>query len=123
MRSLRVLIILLVFIILSAPLVIADSFKYDAKAKRDPFVPLIGVERPKVSGLEGVASIEDVRLEGILTGAKGKMSAVINGEIVKVNDVVGEVTVKEISTRNMVITISGKDYTVSLPDERGAKGE
>lgn len=97
--------------------------KYDAKGKRDPFIPLVGVDRPKVSGLDGVTSVEDIRLEGILTGAKGGRNAVINGEIVKENDSVGEVTIKNITAHAVLLNINGKDYTVNMPDERGMKSE
>ena len=57
---------------------------YDAKKKRDPFAPLISGSRVEVSGLFGVESIADIRLEGLvfdpITGSIVVANGVVLGE-------------------------------------------
>lgn len=97
-----------------------QRFQYDARGRRDPLVPLIGKDKPGILKLENVASIEDIRLEGIADGAIGKI-AILNGELVKENDKFGEVVIKKIANRSVTITIEGKSYTVAIPEEGGLK--
>lgn len=102
-------------------------FEYESNGKRDPFVPLVGQEKAKKSsGLEDITSIEDVRLEGIAMGASGKNAAILNGRMVKDNDVFGVLHIKNISQSTVQLSIEGKDYTLKLPkpeEENKAGGE
>lgn len=96
----------------------AGTFKYDPHGKRDPFVPLIGQERPSASvSFAEIASIDDARLEGIATGQYGTRTAIINGEMVREGFKAGEVEVKKIGKDSVVILLSGKDYTLKLYEE------
>lgn len=102
----------------------AETFKYDPHGKRDPFVPLIGQEKPSASvSFSEIASIDDVRLEGIAMGQSGARTAIINGEIVREDFKSGEVEVKKVGKDSVVLSISGKEYTVKLPDEGGVTSE
>jgi hypothetical protein len=99
---------------------------YDSGGKRDPFVTLIERNKEKAkykipSGLEGVTSIQEVLLEGIAMGPMGKNAAIMNGQMVKENDKVGIVQIKKISKKKVELLVGGKDYTVSLQDEKGIK--
>lgn len=100
-----------------------QKFDYESKGKRDPFVPLIGQEKAKGSGLENILSINDVALEGIAVGSKGKNAAILNGQMVKENEVFGVVRIKKISRKSVIISIEGKDYTLDAPGtDEGFKG-
>ena len=99
-----------------------DDFKYESRGKRDPFVPLVGSERPAVMKLEDIVSIEDVRLEGIAVGAKGDMVAIMNGEMVKERDKFGDVEIKSISKKIVVFLINRTEYTINLSEDGGKKG-
>jgi hypothetical protein len=102
----------------------ADGVAYDPHAKRDPFVPLIGQERPtSLAPLAEVASPDDIRLEGIALDATGNRMAFINGDLVKEKFKIGEVEVKKIMKSSVLLMISGQEYTIKLPDEGGKKGE
>ncbi|MDP3730824.1 MAG: hypothetical protein Q8R14_04805 [Candidatus Omnitrophota bacterium] len=95
---------------------------YEPKGKRDPFVPLLGQEkRNRPAGLEGVAAVEDVLLEGIAIGPLGKNIAILNGQMVKEADQFGLLRVKKISKKTVELSIDGKDHTLSLQDEEGIK--
>lgn len=97
----------------------AASFTYDSHGKRDPFVPLVGSEKPTVAKLADVTSVEEMRLEGIAAGAKGEMAAIVNGEIIKENDRIGDITVKSITRAGVTLTVGGKTYQLKLPEEGG----
>ena len=99
-----------------------EQFKYDPHGKRDPMVPLIGKEKPVILKLENITSVEDVRLEGIADGPKGRV-AVLNGELVRVNNRFGEVIIKNIAMRAVTIVIEGKEYVINMPEEGGFKSE
>lgn len=98
---------------------LCQVFKYDAKGKRDPFVPLIGIERAKVSGLEDVISVEDVRFEGIAVGPAGKKTVVMNGIMLKEGDSVGSVKVVKIGDKAVTLLISGAKYDINLSSKEG----
>ena len=103
---------------------LCDGFKYESRGKRDPFVPLVGGSRPAVIKLEDVTSADDVKVEGIAIGAQGKKAAILNGEVLKENDKVGEVELKKIDRKSIVVVIGGKSYNLYLPgEEGGAKSE
>lgn len=103
------------------------ALEYESNGKRDPFIPLIGQEKAKkISGLlEDITSIEDIKLEGIAMGASGKNAAILNGRMVKDNDVFGALRIKNISQSTVHLSIEGKDYTLKLPkpEEEKRRGE
>ena len=114
----------LAIIAVMAPLAdTSDVFKYESRGRRDPFVPLVGQERPAVLKLEDVTSINDVKLEGIAVGSQGKKMAVLNGEMVKEGDKFGDLEIKDINKKEISLTISGKPYKMNLAEEGGAEGE
>ncbi|MCX5665639.1 MAG: hypothetical protein NT036_01120 [Candidatus Omnitrophica bacterium] len=95
---------------------------YEAKGKRDPFVPLIGQDKGgRPAGLEGIVNIQDVLLEGIAMGPSGKNIAILNGQMVKENDKFGILEIKKISRKTVELSIDGKVYTLNLQDEKGIK--
>jgi len=95
------------------------GFAYDAKGKRDPFIPLISG-----SGGGGYASdayeasaAEDIRLEGIVwDDVKGSI-AIINGEIAKEGDLVGSIKILKINKDNVIFDVSGKNVKIDLNQE------
>jgi hypothetical protein len=97
----------------------AEGFQYESRGKRDPFVPLVGMDRPTVTRLEDVTSADDVKLEGIATGAGGIQVAMVNGELLKEGSKVGEVEIGKISKKHITILIGQKAYDIYLPGEEG----
>jgi len=110
--------------IAGAPYSYCEGFRYDPHARRDPFVPLAGGQKAAVTKLEDITSVEDVKLEGIAIGAQGKRVAMLNGEMLKENDKVGEVEIMKIEKKSITILMGGKPHNLYLPgEEGGAKGE
>lgn len=94
---------------------------YESKGKRDPFVSLIGGVKSAVTGLENIASIDDLRLEGIAMGPSGNNMAILNGEMVKENDVYGLLEIKKITKNSITVSIEGVKYTLNLIEPGGEK--
>ena len=102
----------------------AEQPGYDSHGKRDPLVPLIGQEKPGgVVKFADIASVDDVKLEGIAGETTGHKTAIINGELVKEGFRSGEVQVGKITKNSVTLTISGKEFTINLPEEGGRKSE
>lgn len=99
----------------------AEAFQYESKGKRDPFVPLVGAEKPAAARLADVTSVEDMRLEGVVLGAKGGAAAIINGELIKSGDKVGDIIVKSITKTTVTLSVGGKVHELKLPEEGGQK--
>jgi hypothetical protein len=103
---------------------LCNAFEYNSHGKRDPFAPLVGPDKPTaVTRLADVASVEEMSLEGIVTNAKGEVVALVNGEMLKTNDRVGEITVKSITSSGVTLSVGGKEYKLRLPEERGQSSE
>lgn len=97
------------------------EFRYESRGKRDPFVPLIGIDRPAISKLEEITSPADIRLEGIASGAGGRLVAMLNGEIVKEGQRFGEIEIQKITKESVTIGMSRSVYTKVLGEEGGKK--
>jgi hypothetical protein len=100
-----------------------DDDKYESRGRRDPFVPLMGMESSAFMRLEDVTSIADIRLEGIASGPRGKLVAMLNGEIVKEGDKFGEMKVKKITETTVTVIMDGKSFEKRLVDDGGFKNE
>jgi len=117
-----------VFLLALAALAVAvslwsQSVQYESRGKRDPFMPLVGIDRPAVTRLEDVASIDDLKLEGIALGAQGRRAAMLNGQVVREHEKVGEVELQKIDEKSITVLIGGKAYEIFLAgEEGGAKG-
>lgn len=96
-----------------------DDRKYESRGRRDPFVPLVGMDRPTVSKLEDVTSIADLRLEGIASSPAGKPIAIMNSEIVKEGDKFGIIEIERITKNTVTVVIDGRKYDKDLSEEGG----
>lgn len=116
-------IILCVWMVIMANFTRGDDFRYDSKGRRDPFVPLIGPDRVAVAGIEDVTSIADVNLEGIAAGARGTKVAIINGEMLREGERIGNLEMKKIRGTSVTLIIGGMEHNLNLSEEGGSKGE
>ena len=94
-----------------------EAFKYNAKGKRDPFVPLISESGGYASDAYEASAVEDIRLEGIVwDDVKGSI-AIINGEIIKEGDTMGSIKVLKINKDNVVFDVGGESIKIDLNKE------
>ena len=96
--------------------------QYDAKGKRDPFVPLIGPDKDKALELEDIISADELVLEGIAVGTGGQNIAILNGRMVKENEKIGSLKIKKISKKSILILIADKEFSLDLSEPGGIKG-
>jgi hypothetical protein len=82
---------------------------YDSKGKRDPFIPLVTPDG-RLLKLESQKSASGLTLEGIIYDEHGLSYAIVNGEVVRISDKVGEYQVLKIQ-KNKVIFIKGAETT------------
>ena len=115
------LFIALALSVLSGAFSVADDYKYESRGKRDPFVPLVGIDRPVVSKLEEVTSIADVKVEGIVSASGGRMAAILNDQIVRQGDRFGDIEIKKITKKAVAIVMGGKNYDIMIIEEGGSK--
>lgn len=91
----------------------SQSFHYDAKGRRDPFLPWDGSEAKSKSEMD----TQDLHVEGIIFDqAKGSL-AVVNGAVLKEGDSVGPYKVTKIEKEKVLITKD--DEKVWLPFKSG----
>jgi hypothetical protein len=117
----RITVIFIVLTLAAASPALAGTFSYESHGKRDPFVSLVGPDRSSATRLGDALSVEDIRLEGIATDSTNNKMAVMNGEIVRAGYRAGEIEIKSITDKTVTLSISGKEYTVSLPEQGGVK--
>jgi len=109
-----VLIFIIYFLLVINLKAIADSFRYDSKGKRDPFVPLIYGGGAHVSDVYSITGIKDIRLEGIVWDEKGDSIAIINGEIVKPGQEFGAIKLLRIEKDGVVFDVNGEELKIDL---------
>jgi hypothetical protein len=94
------------------------GFIYDAKGKRDPFIPLVTqdgriIEPPKrKEKTEGPP-----QLEGIIYDPRGASYAVMEGEVFRVGDAAGDYQIIKIEAQKVVLQKAGREFTVELKKE------
>ncbi len=94
-----------------------EGFQYNAKSKRDPFVPLISETGEYASDAYEASAIEDIRLEGIVWDDMKGSIAIINGEIAKEGDSLGSVKILKINKDGVIFDINGESVNVELNKE------
>ena len=84
---------------------------YQARNKRDPFVPLVAVNtKAAVGGLLGVESIDDIQVEGVVVDGDPAQSIVIaNGSVLKAGEEVGNVKVIAIRADGAEFSVNGME--------------
>ena len=94
---------------------------YQARNKRDPFVPLVAlISKTSIGGLGVVESIDDIRVEGVVVEADPRQSMVIaNGSMLKAGEEVGSVKVLAVRGDGAEFSVNGVEgFKPLYQDER-----
>jgi hypothetical protein len=112
----RLTILLLCFLSLFSISLAQEQFVYDAKGKRNPFIPLVTPDGRllKLEQEEGTAGLA---LEGIVYDKNGVSYAIINGEVVRIGDKVGDYQVLKIEEKKVIFIKDGEPTEVDLKKE------
>lgn len=118
-RNKTTIICVILFLIGVINIFAQDEFKYNAKGRRDPFIPLVTpdgmllkLDREEVKG--------DLSLEGIIYDKNGVSYAIVNGSVVKIGDIINGNQVLRIET-NKVIFIKEENTLELELEEREEK--
>ncbi|MCX5699899.1 MAG: hypothetical protein NTX01_09455 [Candidatus Omnitrophica bacterium] len=94
------------------------EFVYDAKGKRDPFIPLVTPEgrllkldKPQDTTQQGLA------IEGIIYDKLGRSFAIVNAAVVGIGDMVGDFQVLKIFENKVIFIRNGEPLEVELAKE------
>lgn len=93
-----------------------EQFVYDAKGKRNPFIPLI-TSGGRLLKLEQENSPEGLLLEGIIYDKQARSYALVNGAVVGIGDAVGDYTVLKIEEDRVVFIKDGEPKEIELKKE------
>lgn len=94
----------------------ADAAVYDPHQRRDPFVPLVTQTTREASGLAGIESAEELKIEGIVYDPKGSV-VIVNGTVLKEGEEVGALKVVKIDPAGVLINVNGTDSYIPLYKE------
>jgi len=92
------------------------QFVYDAKGKRDPFIPLVTSDG-RLLKLEQEEGVTGLLLEGIIYDKNGLSYAIVNGSVVKTGDFVGDYQVLKILEKKVIFIKEGELLEVKLKEE------
>ena len=94
------------------------EFVYDAKGKRNPFIPLVTFQGRllKLDKLEATSS-EGLAVEGIIYDKFGRSFAIVNTNVVGIGDVVGDYQVLKIQENKVIFIKNGEPLEVELTKE------
>ncbi len=113
----RVLIITicLTFALVSGGVAQEQQYSYKFQGKRDPFVPLIS----PAGYLLNLEPEDDnaLRLEGIMYDRKGDSIAIINGELVRVGETIGDALLTSIEENKVTIIKDNQKTELELRRE------
>lgn len=112
----RLTILLLCFLCLFSISLAQEQFVYDAKGKRNPFIPLVTPDG-RLLKLEKEETASGLLLEGIIYDEHGLSYAIVNGAVVRVSDKVGDYQVLKIEKNKVIFIKSGQTLEVELKEE------
>ena len=94
-----------------------ESFTYDDKGKRDPFLALVDESGRYLLDIELADSSDVLKLSGILWDSQGKSSCLINDQIVKIGESISGFTIKNITKASVTISKNDQDFILRLSIE------
>jgi len=99
-----------------------EEFVYDAKNKRNPFIPLVTPDGRLVK-LDREEEQGDILIEGIIYDKQGRSFAIINDLVVKIGDMVGEYQVLKIEETKVIFLKDGQAMEVRLKKKQKEEEE
>ncbi len=94
------------------------EFAYDAKGKRNPFIPLVTPEgRLLKLDKEKETTQQGLSLEGIIYDKLGRSFAIVNTQVVGIGDMVGDFQVLKILNNKVIFIRNGEPLEVELNKE------
>ena len=94
------------------------EFVYDAKGKRNPFIPLVTPQgRLLKLDKQEATSVGGLAVEGIIYDKFGRSFAIVNTNVVGIGDSVGDYQVLKIQENKVIFIKDGEPLEVELTKE------
>jgi len=94
------------------------DFNYDAKGKRNPFIPLVTPEgRLLKLDKQDNSTQQGLAIEGIIYDKFGRSFAIVNANVVGIGDMVGDFQVLKILENKVIFIRNGEPLEVELNKE------
>jgi len=81
-----ILLFLIFFLAFASRIFSQEEYAYDAKGKRDPFIPLVSADGVLVKLDKEEDTDNSLAIEGIIYDKQGSSYAIVGGQIVRVGD-------------------------------------
>lgn len=94
-----------------------NTFVYDSKKKRDPFMPLVDSSGRILEIRLPAETATGLYLKGIVYDSKGESYAIIDEDVFKVGDRVGEYQVFKVESQRVILVKDGEVFEVELIKE------
>ncbi len=98
-----------------------DIFLYDAKGKRDPFIPLLNSDG-RFLNIEKEQQLDDnkksdLKLEGIIYDKFGISYAMVNGKVVRIGETIEDYQILKIEEKKVIFIKDGQISEIELKEE------
>ncbi|MCX5668803.1 MAG: hypothetical protein NTX89_01600 [Candidatus Omnitrophica bacterium] len=114
----RFFIFLLLSLVFCGVVFAQERFTYDAKAKRNPFIPLVTPQgRLLKLDKQEATSVGGLAIEGIIYDKFGRSFAIVNTNVVGIGDIVGDYQVLKIQENKVIFIKDGEPLEVELTKE------
>lgn len=90
-----------------------NAHAYDDRGVRDPFWPLVSSSGTIINYGQDV-SVSDMILEGIVANGQGVYTAIINGSVVEVGDLVGQYAIVGIEEKKVILSKDTEIFDLNL---------
>ena len=115
----KVLLFFIIFAMMLGHNILAEEselFPYNDHNRRDPLWRLVSSDGAIIN-YDTDLLISDLTIEGIIYDPHGKSFAIVNGNVVKSNDKIGQYIVKSIEQRRVILTNGHEDFLLELKKE------
>ncbi|MCX5710137.1 MAG: hypothetical protein NT088_05375 [Candidatus Omnitrophica bacterium] len=116
LRNKAVFAVFCFFVFLCAVALAQETFTYDAKGKRNPFIPLVTPDGRLVK-LEQEQGGRDLVIQGIIFDKHGVSYAIVNAYVVGVGDSVGDYRVLKILPNKVIFIKDGQAVEIEMTKE------
>jgi hypothetical protein len=115
-KSILGLLLITLCLDINCAVALAQEFADDIKDKRDPFVPLVTSDG-RLLKLRENEGPKKLSLEGIIYDKQGVSYAIVNGQVVKIGDRLGDHQVLKIEKDKIIFVKEGEPLELELKKE------
>lgn len=111
------LVMLCCFFVFSSLLYAQEEFRYNSQGKRNPFIALVTADGRFLQLDQESEKRQEMLLEGIIYDKYGVSCAVIEGQVVKTGDTLGDYQVLKIEKNQVLLIKEGQIKALELQKE------